>query len=173
MVADTGCKYLFQLARSDNPSVLSLALRTIATIFETMRPYLKLQQELLISFLIDKLTPPPGTTGGSQNVRLGIPHSQKSKGASSAASTSDAGEKEKDAESDDDSKPASRSGKAGITPARGETRELMLETLGHLSRYPEFMVDVWVNYDCDIACEDVFERLIGFLAKVIVQLFLY
>ena len=89
-------------------------------------------------------------------------------GPGSNASTSDLMErnKEKDDEDDDSSKAASRAGRAGIVPARGETRELMLETLGHLSRYPEFMVDVWVNYDCDINCEDVFERLVAFLVKV-------
>jgi brefeldin A-resistance guanine nucleotide exchange factor 1 len=169
LVLDTGCKCLLQLARSDNPTVLSLALRTIATIFETMRPHLKLQQELLFSFLIDKLTPPPD--GGNGRTRLGITPNKKQAGASSTASTSDMVDRgnEKGDEGDEDadsSRPASRAGRAGVVPARGETRELMLETLGHLSRYPEFMVDVWVNYDCDINCEDVFERLIGFLVKV-------
>ncbi|CAG8590145.1 1036_t:CDS:10, partial [Acaulospora colombiana] len=163
LVVDTGCKYLFQLARSDNPTVLSLALRTIATIFETMRPHLKLQQELLLSFLVDKLTPPPGSISAIPGGRLGI--TQTKKGASSAASTSDLAEREKEDADGDDSHPASRAGRTGITPARGETRELMLEILGHLSRYPEFMVDIWVNYDCDIDCEDLFERLISFLAK--------
>jgi brefeldin A-resistance guanine nucleotide exchange factor 1 len=171
LVVDTGCKYLFQLARSDNPTVLSLALRTIATIFETMRPHLKLQQELLLSFLIDKLTPPPGggTNGGAGGrTQLGLPHGSRPN-ASSAASTSDLAEREKEKdETDEASRPPSRTGK-GVTPAKGETRELMLETLGHLSRYPLFMVDVWVNYDCDIDCEDVFERLIGFLAKVCIM----
>jgi golgi-specific brefeldin A-resistance guanine nucleotide exchange factor 1 len=162
LVVDTGCKYLFQLARLDNPTVLSLALRTIATIFETMRSHLKLQQELLLSFLIDKLTPPPGSLSAVPGGRLGI--TQGKKGTSSAASTSDLAEREK--EDGEDSHPPSRSGRPGTTPARGETRELMLEVLGHLSRYPEFMVDVWVNYDCDIDCEDLFERLVGFLAKV-------
>lgn len=51
----------------------------------------------------------------------------------------------------------------GVDPA---LRELMLETLVLLSREPSFMVDLWANYDCDVNCEDVFERLIGFLTKV-------
>ncbi|KAG8832745.1 GDP/GTP exchange factor for ARF [Serendipita sp. 399] len=162
LVMDNGCKFLFQLARSDNPTVLSLALRTIATVFETMRPHLKLQQELLLSFLVDKLTPPPGSLQGAG--KLGIPQ-RKLVGASSNASASDLAEREQEEESEADGKPPSRAGRAGITPARGETRELMLEILGHLSRYPDFMVDVWVNYDCDVNCEDVFERLIDFLSK--------
>lgn len=66
LITDHGCKFLFQLARSDNPSVLQLALRTISTIFETMREQLKLQQELFLAFTIDRLAPPiisrvPGT----------------------------------------------------------------------------------------------------------------
>ncbi|KAG8844780.1 GDP/GTP exchange factor for ARF, partial [Serendipita sp. 405] len=164
LVMDNGCKFLFQLARSDNPTVLSLALRTIATVFETMRPYLKLQQELLLSFLVDKLTPPTGSLPSGAG-KLGIPH-RKNIGASNA-SASDLAEREQEEGSEAEGKPPSKAGRAGITPARGETRELMLEILGHLSRYPDFMVDVWVNYDCDVNCEDVFERLIDFLSKSI------
>lgn len=117
---------------------------------------------------MDKLTPPPGSAGAvGGRTQLGLPLGPKKKGAASSnASTSDLAEREKEKEDTDEaSRPPSRAGK-GVTPARGETRELMLETLGHLSRYPRFMVDVWVNYDCDLDCEDVFERLIGFLAKV-------
>lgn len=131
-----------------------------------MRPHLKLQQELLLSFLVDKLTPPPGSAGAGGRTHLGIAP-KKQAGIGSNASTSDLAERNKEKEDDDDSsKAGSRGGRAGIAPARGETRELMLETLGHLSRYPEFMVDMWVNYDCDLNCEDVFERLVGFLVKV-------
>jgi len=32
------------------------------------------------------------------------------------------------------------------------------------------MVDVWLNYDCDSNCEDVFERMIAFLTKVCLRL---
>jgi brefeldin A-resistance guanine nucleotide exchange factor 1 len=53
-----------------------------------------------------------------------------------------------------------------VTPARGETRDLILETLSQISRHPSFMVDLYINYDCDINCENVFERLIDFLTKV-------
>jgi hypothetical protein len=28
------------------------------------------------------------------------------------------------------------------------------------------MVDLWVNYDCDVDSEDVFERMIAFLTRV-------
>lgn len=82
MVADHLCKHLFQvrrlpltcpcprgqaadpslttvqLARSDNPQLLSTSLRVITNVFDTMRPHLKLQQELFLSFLLDRLILP-------------------------------------------------------------------------------------------------------------------
>ncbi|KAG8899424.1 GDP/GTP exchange factor for ARF [Tulasnella sp. 408] len=53
----------------------------------------------------------------------------------------------------------------GVVPAKGLTRELMLETLAYIARQPTFMVDLWANYDCDVNCEDLFERLISFMAR--------
>jgi brefeldin A-resistance guanine nucleotide exchange factor 1 len=50
-----------------------------------------------------------------------------------------------------------------------ELRELMLEILILLSGEPSFMVDLWANYDCDVNCEDIFERLVGFLTKVCIS----
>nr|VWO98738.1 PUM-HD domain-containing protein [Ganoderma boninense] len=61
LILDHGCKFLFQLARSDHPVVLQSSLRAITTMFETMRPKLKLQHELFLAFTIDRLTPAPIT----------------------------------------------------------------------------------------------------------------
>lgn len=155
LVLDSGCKFLFQLARSENTSVLHLALRTISTVFDTMRQHLKLQQELFLAFTIDRLAPPvfiprPGTvsrlTGASP--RPGTPD----------VGASPAPESEKDT-------PVAPS-RVTVQPARGETRDLILETLSQISRHPSFMVDLYTNYDCDVNCENVFERLIEFLTKV-------
>lgn len=148
---DPGCKFLFQLARSENTAVLHAALRTISTIFETMRPHLKLQQELFLAFTIDRLAPPVVATPniskkGAFSPRPGTP-------------ASDAG-----LEPGSESPAPPRHPK--VSPARGETRALILETLSHISRHPSFMVDVYTNYDCDINCENLFERLIDFLTKV-------
>ena len=160
-IVDQGCKFLFLLARSDNPSVLSLSLRVIATVFETMRPHLKLQQELLLSFLIDKLGPVP-RTNTQPRTRLNLPSKGTNADTSPATSSTGGTDQPLEEVEDEEAPKASRL----IAPAKGETRELMLETLGHLSRYPEFMVDVWLNYDCDSNCEDLFERTIMFLTKV-------
>lgn len=161
LIQDHGCKYLFQLARSTNPNILQMSLRVVSTMLETMRSKLKLQQELFLAFTIDKLAPAVPT-------RAQISAIAQSKGltASPRPGSSEPGTpissspvmNEVDDENVGPSKPA-------IDPARGETRELMLETLSHIARYPSFMVDLFVNYDCDVNCEDLFERLIDFLTK--------
>lgn len=155
LIQDHGCKYLFQLARSDNPSVLYMALRVISTMFETMRKYLKLQQELFLTFTIDRLAPPPPTK--SQLAMLASPRTGSPViGSPNPSMTSFA---ESASENVGPTRPS-------VAPARGETRELMLETLSHIARHPSFMTDLFVNYDCDVNCEDLFERLIEFLTKV-------
>lgn len=53
-----------------------------------------------------------------------------------------------------------------LPPVPNETKELMLETLGHIGQRPSFMVDCWVNFDCSTDSEDIFERLIAFLTRV-------
>ena len=162
LVLDSGCKFLFQLARSENTSILHLALRTISTVFETLRRHLKLQQELFLAFTIDRLAPPtpnkvylaPTTLSGkkgSASPRPGTP-------VPAALGTPDP-----DADSDKGSATPPR---LLVLPARGETRDVMLETLSQIASHPSFMVDLYTNYDCDINCENLFERLIEFLTKV-------
>ncbi len=159
LILDYGCKYLFQLARSDHPLVLQTALRTIATMFETLRPKLKLQQELFVAFTIDRLAPPPPV--GSKNTNLvqktltGSPRP-----GTPVPSTPLLGPPEYDPEK------IPTTPRLLVAPARGDTRELLLETVTQISRHPSFMVDLYANYDCDMNCENMFERLIEFAAKV-------
>lgn len=165
LVVDPGCKFLFQLARSDNTAVLYSALRTISIIFHAMRKHLKLQQELFLAFTIDRLALPgsnqnnraPSTIGGSlmkrsPSLRPGTP----------TASTPLQGSA--DTISAEENLSAS-STRAVVPPARGETRDLILETLSDISGHPSFMVDLYANYDCDVNCENLFERLVDFLTK--------
>lgn len=157
LIVDHGCKFLFQLARSDNPYVLQAALRTIATVFDTMRPRLKLQLELFLAFTMDRLAPaPPANKAQASMARSsGVPTSPyPSTPILGAPPKSEAGEG------------AATPTRVLVAPARGETRDQILETLSQLSRKSSFMVDLYSNYDCDINCENMFERLIDFLTKV-------
>lgn len=153
MVADQLCKHLFQLARSDNLQLLSVSLRVITNIFDTMREHLKLQQELFLSFLMDRLLLPPASTPAG---------TRKAEIESALDASTWAGERVDQGSSTPTG--TSRSTKEGRDNV--EARELMMEVLGHLSRGQFAMVDLWVNYDCNIECEDLYERLIKFLSRV-------
>ncbi|KAH0584078.1 hypothetical protein H2248_009651 [Termitomyces sp. 'cryptogamus'] len=172
LVLDPGCKYLFQLARSDNTSVLHLSLRTISTVFDTSRHHLKLQQELFLAFTIDRLALPSSPHPKGSHVPLagkrpytGSPRTNTPRPGTPLLN-SNAGP-DSDQLNQESEKGAAVSSRILIAPARGETRSLILETLSQISRYPSFMVDLYANYDCDINCENLFERLVDFLTKAV------
>jgi brefeldin A-resistance guanine nucleotide exchange factor 1 len=166
MVLDHGCKYLFQLARSENAAILQLALRTIATMLNSMRAHFKLQQELFLAFTLDRLAPPvmgktPRLGSGTPMLGRMSPRGGTPRTFSPLLEAADEAEAEKG---------SPMPNKPSVLPARGETRELLLETLCQVSQHPGFMVELFVNYDCDINSENVFERLIDVLTKVICAL---
>ncbi|KAK0448274.1 uncharacterized protein EV420DRAFT_1567117 [Desarmillaria tabescens] len=158
LILDPCCKFLFQLARSENSSVLHSSLRTISTMFDTMRQHLKLQQELFLAFTIDRLAPtlPKAQQAISKKgIYVGSPR-PGTPGTPSLGPVDDELQLEKQ---------ASTPPRLLVPPARGETRDLSLEILSQISRHPSFMVDLYTNYDCDINCENLMERLIDFLTK--------
>ena len=160
LIQDFGCKYMFQLASSENPNVLHMSLRTISTMLETLNVHLKLQQELFLTFTIDRLA--PSTPSKAQiallNQQRGLVGSPRP-GSPMPGTPDPSKAVEAEEETVGRSKPA-------ISPARGETRVLLMEILNHVARRPSFMVDQFINYDCDVNCEDLFEKLIDFLTKV-------
>jgi golgi-specific brefeldin A-resistance guanine nucleotide exchange factor 1 len=158
---DHGCKYLFQLARSENPTVLYLSLRVISTLFDTLRPHLKLQQELFLAFTIDRLAPPEPSVFPKPQLQL-TTASRSGSGSSYSMSPNPSLLEEGDSEMGSETPPP----RPTVAPAKGETRELMLEMLSSLASPPSFMVDLWTNYDSDLNCEDLYERLITFLTRV-------
>lgn len=122
-----------------------------------MKPHLKLQYELFVSFLLDRLVVPlPSTAAGTRKSEVESQLDQATWAADPSAEkmigTPNSGPnntREKEA----------REGSA-------EARELMLEILCHVARGSYGVVDLWVNYDCNIEGEDLFERLIKFLCRV-------
>ncbi|KAI0811245.1 Sec7-domain-containing protein [Irpex lacteus] len=154
LVLDHACKYLFQLARSDNPLVLQTTLRTISTMFETMRRDLKLQQELFLAFTVDRLAPPAAPVKPGQVRNANSPNPPRP-GTPKPGPLANLEESEK----------VPSTPRLLVAPARGDTRELLLETLALISRHPSFMVDLYINYDCDMNCENMFEKLIEFATK--------
>ncbi|KAI0273816.1 hypothetical protein BC834DRAFT_855713 [Gloeopeniophorella convolvens] len=161
MVLDHGCKYLFQLAQSENPSVFQLTLRAISAMMNTMRKHLKLQQELFLAFTLDRLAPPAMGKSG----RLGTPLPKGGlfsprPGTPNLHSTNLELPEEAEAE-----KGSPTPNKPSAAPARGNTRDLLLEVLSQISSHPSFMVELFSNYDCDINAENLFDRIIDLLTK--------
>lgn len=173
LVTDDFCKYVFQLAKTDSTPLLALSLRVISTVFDTLRPSLKLQQELFIFFLIERLSPASGA--GSRGVSVDVDDEGKITFVSSRSDVDQrAGTVDirsgspnmflgKSTDYPRQNKNYSTSEQMAIT---GEVRELLLESLLQFARMPTFMVDLWYNYDCDLTCGDLFEELIQFLSKV-------
>jgi brefeldin A-resistance guanine nucleotide exchange factor 1 len=170
LILDPGCKFLFQLARSDNTAVLCSSLRAIATVFDTMRRHLKLQQELFLAFTIDRLASPfSGHSRGPPNVAIsGKKDTYSGTPRPGTPATPKLHPEAVDPETEPE-KGITGPSRVLVAPARGETRNLILETLTQISRHSSFMVDLYANYDCDINCENIFDRLIDFLTKVLCQ----
>ncbi|KAG0170045.1 GDP/GTP exchange factor for ARF [Apophysomyces sp. BC1015] len=159
LVTDDFCKYLFQLAKTDTTSLLSLALRVISTVFDTMRPHLKLQQELFLFFLIERLSFATGIESRGAAVEIGE-DGNISFVAPVRALDNRGGHVDV------------RGGSPNMFLGRqndymavsGEVCELLLECLVQCGRMPTFLADLWYNYDCDPSCGDLTEELIQFLS---------
>jgi brefeldin A-resistance guanine nucleotide exchange factor 1 len=157
---DQLCCYLFQLVRSDNMAVLQEALIVASTLLSTCRGVLKLQQELYLSYLVACLHPAveiPREPGIDPSLYSGIPQSPKlvkpsPSQASSGRSTPVA------------VKDRQKLGLEG-SARKPDARQAMVENIGVLARMPTFMVELFVNYDCDEDRADLCEDLVGLLSR--------
>ncbi|KAK9430752.1 hypothetical protein V1505DRAFT_344051 [Lipomyces doorenjongii] len=164
LAVDDLCRHLFQLLRYDSPQILQTSLRVSSTILHTLRPHLKLQQELLLSYMISclhLLVDIPKEPGIDPILYEGVPLTPKvllrspssvTTGSSSGTSTP---------------VPVKERQRLGMEGGqRGpDARETMVECLSGLTRIPSFMVDLFVNYDCDVDRADLCEDLIGLLSR--------
>ncbi|EAU37045.1 conserved hypothetical protein [Aspergillus terreus NIH2624] len=154
------CRHLFQLVRSENMAILTGSLRVTGTLLLTCRPVLKLQQELYLSYLVACLHPRveiPREPGIDPSLYDGVPQapklvkpppSQSSSGRSTPI-------------------PVKDRQKLGLEGGsrKPETREAMVESIGVLSRIPSFMVELFINYDCEVDRADLCEDLVGLLSR--------
>ncbi|CAO3672875.1 unnamed protein product [Rhizopus microsporus] len=171
LVTDEFCKYVFQLAKTDSIPLLSLSLRVIATVFDTLGPHLKLQQELFLYFLIQRLSPPTGA--GSRNVIVDVDEGGNITFMAPKLDTIEQGIVGDTRSASPNmflGKPTdyprtSKNYSGDHTAMTPEVRELLLECLLQFVRRETFMISLWYNYDCDVTCGDLFEELIQFLCK--------
>lgn len=160
LAKDDLCRHLFQLVRSENMALLSSALRVAGTLLTTCRHVLKLQQELYLSYLVACLHPKvdiPREPGIDPSLYAGIPQSPKlvkqspSKNSSGRSTPIPVRDRQ-------------RLGMEGGA-RRPEAREAMVESLCSLVRIPSFMVELFVNYDCEVDRADLCEDMVGLLSR--------
>ena len=154
------CRYLFQLVRSEHMGLLNESLRVAGTLLATCRGVLKLQQELFLSYLVACLHPRveiPLEPGIDPALYEGVPQapklvkqppSQTSSGRSTPVPVKD----------------RQRLGMEGGS-RKPDAREAMVECIGTLSRIPSFLVELFINYDCEVDRADLCEDLVGLLSR--------
>ncbi|KAL4942541.1 hypothetical protein BDV06DRAFT_222063 [Aspergillus oleicola] len=154
------CRHLFQLVRSENLAILTSSLRVAGTLILTCRSVLKLQQELYLSYLVACLHPRveiPREPGINPALYEGVPQAPKvvkpPPSQSSSGRTTPVPVKDRQ--------------KLGLEGGsrKPETREAMVESIGVLTRIPSFMVELFVNYDCEADRADLCEDMIGLLSR--------
>lgn len=160
LVKDDLCRHLFQLVRSEHAGLLSESLRVAGTLLSTCRTVLKLQQELYLSYLVACLHPRveiPLEPGIDPALYEGVPQAPKlvkppaSQGSSGRSTPVPVKDRQKLGLEGGSRKP--------------DTREAMVESIGALARIPSFLVELYVNYDCEVDRSDLCEDMIGLLSR--------
>lgn len=160
LAKDDLCRNLFQLVRSENAAILHESLRVAGTLLATCRGVLKLQQELYLSYLVACLHPRVpilSESGIDPTLYEGVPQAPKlvKPSASQTSSGRSTPVPVKDRQ---------KLGMEGGT-RKPDTREAMVENIGALARIPGFLVELYVNYDCEIDRSDLCEDFIGLLSR--------
>lgn len=161
LAKDTMCRHLFQLVRSENMAILNESLRVAGTLLATCRGVLKLQQELFLSYLIACLFPRveiPLEPGIEPALYEGVPQAPSlikpapSQSPSSGRSTP---------------VPVKDRQRLGLEGGsrKPDAREAMVESVGALVRIPSFMVELFVNYDCETDRTDLCMDIVGLLSR--------
>ncbi len=160
LAEDRLCRHLFQLVRSDNMAILHEALIVAATLLSTCRGVLKLQQELFLSYMVACLHPRveiPSEPGIDPQLYAAVPQAPKlvKPAPSQTASGRSTPVQVKDRQ------------KLGLEGGsrKPDAREAMVESVGALTRIPSFMVELFVNYDCDVNRGDLCEDMVGLLSR--------
>ncbi|KAI1336047.1 Sec7-domain-containing protein [Xylariaceae sp. FL0016] len=157
---DRLCRHLFQLVRSDNMAILQESLIVAGTLLETCRGVLKLQQELFLSYLVACLHPPveiPREPHIDASLYDGIP--QRPSGVKPPPSQANSRAPTP--------VPVRDRQKLGMEGGarKPDARQAMVESVAALTRMPSYLVELFVNYDCDPNRGNLCEDMIGLLSR--------
>jgi brefeldin A-resistance guanine nucleotide exchange factor 1 len=163
LAKDTLCRYLFQLVRSDNMATLKDLLRVCGTLLATCRGVLRLQQELFLSYVVANVFPIgdiPLEPGIEPFLYEDVPQLPGLVKQSQSPSQVPSGGKPRPA-------PVKDRRKLGLEDSARtpDAREAMVESVSALVRIPSFMVELFVNYDCDVDRSDMCSDMVGLLSR--------
>lgn len=184
MVGDRLCKFLLQLASTSSVNnsqfqiLLSAASLHLWThLLHTLQPHLKLQQELLLSFLMDRLAIVPGreaeldwdkkTWDATLNDLNPAPPLSPASSVTPMAGGGSSSTSVPDRSASSSPTPSAFKSRAmeqqnSLSP---EVRALLLEHLCLFAREPDTALVLWQNYDCQLDSEDLWERLVRFFSR--------
>ncbi|ESZ95908.1 hypothetical protein SBOR_3721 [Sclerotinia borealis F-4128] len=160
LAEDRLCRYIFQLVRSDNMAILQESLIVAGTLLATCRGVLKLQQELFLSYLVACLHPRveiPREKGIDPSLYAGVPQAPKL--VKPPPSQANSGR--------NTPVPVKDRRTLGLEGGsrKPDAREAMVESVGALARIPSYMVELYVNYDCEVDRSDICEDMVGLLSR--------
>ncbi|KAK3677947.1 GDP/GTP exchange factor for ARF [Recurvomyces mirabilis] len=163
LAKDTLCRNLFQLVRSENIAILHESLRVAGTLLATCRSVLKLQQELFLSYVIACLhprVPIPDEPNIDPSIYAGIPQAPALVKQTPPAGAAPGSGRNTPVPVRDRQKLGLEGGSR-----KPDAREAMVESIGALVRIPSLMVELFVNYDCEIDRSDLCSDMVGLLAR--------
>lgn len=130
------CKYLLQWSTTADLQILSLTLRVIFNLFQSIQNQLKVPLEVFLTSvhlrILNHQQQLPQRAIGQVSQQQQILHMQQT---------------------------------AVLVISNYEEREVVLESILEFCQEPALMQDIYRNYDCDIACTNLFEQIVQSLAK--------
>ncbi len=154
--------------------IWTLTLRAFYNLFLSLKKYLKPHMELFFNTITTQigevlLPLPPNSSSASpssthHNPHHGHPHHPPHSASSSPQSVHSPSGSSSSAAIPSHQSPLLSA--ASMMPASHEQQEMTLEVILDFCRDDFFMVDLYVNFDCDYRCSNVFENLCKFLYKV-------
>ena len=136
LLEDSACRYLLQLANAEQPLLVAGSLRVLILLLQEQRTHLKMQQELVLQFLLQQLRPAQAAPEAPWRTAGEAPVSPVSL-------------------------PSFRASAQG--EMRELFTEALASLLEVEQGAPDVLVALWRNYDCDMSCADLYQQVTHFL----------
>ncbi|KAG5518758.1 hypothetical protein PMAC_002729 [Pneumocystis sp. 'macacae'] len=155
LITDKLCRYLFQLIQFDNFFVVFHSLKVVSLLLHVMKPFLKFQQEVFLRYAISYVYTHDNVFKYSSIDSIfyeEILDQPKFRYFISGKDISTSTKRKNNLGAGDGSKEIN-------------IKEVIMECIFSLVQAPSFMVDLFVNYDCEINMCNLCEDIIYFFSR--------